>query len=229
MKKLLAILTLTVLFSTSLFAQQKVKTYKVNVNPERVSVLKGGINPYTVNPILKTIRDLDNLDNGKIYLIINSYGGSVESGMELVSMIKSTKNPIICIIESKAYSMAAILATYCTRTYIHKYASVMFHEATFTIIGKENVVENRLRIMQKSINIIHKEVANNLNIPIEEYKKKIRNEWWLTANESVQRGVARGIVTKLKYPAPSFPRRWVSPFFNDFPLKENPFYDLRIE
>jgi len=172
---------------------------QINIDEKRLLVIRDDVNEGVIDPLIIKMNKLDKEKKDPIYLIINTRGGQIDSGMSLVTTITSIKSPVICIIDNKAYSMGAVIATYCPKTYIHKYATVMFHYAAYGVRGPENIVPSRLAIIQKELKKLHLEVASNLGITYDQYIEKIRNEWWMTAEEAVSNKVADVLINKLSY------------------------------
>lgn len=199
MKKLFVAL-LTLFVATTAFAGGSVKKFdRVIINEERLLVLKGDVRDFSIDPIVKDMVVLDDMDHTNIFLVINTNGGSIEAGMRLVTTMRSIKSPVLCLIDSKAYSMGAVIAAFCTRTYIHKHANMMFHEASYGVQGPESIVPVRVEATQKYLKNFHTDIAQRVGMSYEEYMKKIANEWWLTPEEAVKAGVAYAVIDKLVY------------------------------
>lgn len=180
--------------------KDKAKVYqRVKLNPDRTVVLRGPIDPTTVLPVVDEIRMLDEEMKSDIFLIIRSGGGRVDSGLDVIATIEAVDSRVICVIDTEAYSMAALIATRCNRLYIHRFASMMFHEASFGLGGNESLVKSRIEFILSSLEDLHIDTAKVLNMPLEEYKDKIRKEWWMKAFDSVKEGVADGVIIDLLY------------------------------
>lgn len=206
MKKLLllAISLLTINADADTVVQPKVeKPVKIydhlNIDESRMLVLKGEVGEETTTPLIKKITELDEENNKPIYLIINSPGGSVVDGFALANAMDSAKSSIICAVDTEAYSMAAILVTFCDQAYIHRFATMMFHEASFGIRGSESTVSTRIEFILNYLNELHVHVAKNLGITTKDYRAKIKKEWWMTATQAAKQGLVTGIINNLKY------------------------------
>lgn len=172
----------------------------VNYNPERLVVLRGEVDDSTARPVIDRITKLDRLNpTAPVYLIINTPGGSVTSGAEIIQVMQSTTVPITCMIETEAFSMGALIAAYCDKVYIHKFAMMMFHEAQYGVQGSETMIKTRVAATQKFLDQIFADVALQLGLTLPEFRKLIKNELWLSANESVSMGLADAIIEELKY------------------------------
>lgn len=169
------------------------------VDPTRFVLLKAVIEQGPTDKINSKLKALDEMP-APIYMIINTPGGNVESGFELVQTVQSLKSPLICIIESKAYSMGALLASYCPKLYIHKFGMVMFHEAAYTVQGNTTQVHVRVNAIEKHLDELFSDVAKQLDISPQAFRNKIHDEWWISATESAAIGFTDGVIEKLTYP-----------------------------
>ena len=209
MRRMLVLVVSLLLIPSFSFAAgrigKRVKPTKVTVikslkmNPERTVVLRGDIDDVSVPPVISQMVDMEEESKDEIFLILNSPGGSVTDGVALITAILSIKSPVICVIDTEAYSMAAIIASYCRKVYIHKNASLMFHEASFGIKGSESIVKSRMEFITNYLESIHKQTAEVLNMPLEEYKAKLIKEWWLDSKQAVLSGVADVVLEELVY------------------------------
>jgi ATP-dependent Clp protease protease subunit len=171
----------------------------LSINGERLLVLRGGIRDAKVDPIIQGLVALDDGSPAPIWLVMKSPGGSVSAGFRLAAAMEDTRSPINCVVDTHAYSMAAILTQFCDKTYIQKYANMMFHQASFEIWGDESHVASRYKHTMSFLYSLHGEVAKKMNVKFSTYRKLIKNEWWLTAEGALKAGVVDGIVTGLKY------------------------------
>jgi ATP-dependent Clp protease protease subunit len=180
----------------------KVKYYTLKIDSARAVVMKGVIKTDNTDALKKQIISFKEAD-GKlpIFIVLNSPGGSIVAGFEFITLIKSIPNPTYCVIESEAFSMAAIISQYCTHTYIHKYGGIMFHEAAYGVDGSVSQVNSRVTFINNYIKSLEDDLALQMGITYTEYKDLTAKEWWVTATQAVQYGLADGIVNKLYYTA----------------------------
>jgi ATP-dependent protease ClpP protease subunit len=76
--------------------------------------LTGTIQPSTVFDIEN---QLQKHEGGRITLVVNSQGGSVESGRKIMDLLKNKKKPIDCVVTGAAASMAFTILTLCDTRY----------------------------------------------------------------------------------------------------------------
>lgn len=122
-----------------------------------------------------------------IYLVINSRGGKVSSGLSFISFAKTFKN--IQTVSIYAASMAsAIVQALPGKRYGTEHVILMFHRATATFKGQfENgEVESRLRLWKSIMKKIDKVNANRIGITVLELKRRARNEWHIYSNDNIK-------------------------------------------
>jgi ATP-dependent Clp endopeptidase proteolytic subunit ClpP len=205
--KFLATLLATLMLALPAMAGSKAKVRprpvkkfdRIQIDEDRLLVLKGDVRAHRVDPIVEEMVLLSKDSPRKIFMVINTNGGSIEAGMRLVTTMRSIDNEVICLVDSKAYSMGAIIAAFCTRTYVQKHAMLMFHEAHYGVSGMESIVPSRVEATQKYLKLFHTEIAKRLKMSYTAYRDKIITEWWMTAEEAVRAGVAHAVIDKLVY------------------------------
>lgn len=200
MKQILALILVT----STAFAQKETTKPNNYINidgkkTERVVGLIGEVSEFSANHVIDTLKTLDKAENAQIYLIIDSPGGSVIDGYRIINQMKNTKSPLTCVVDMQAYSMAAIMLTYCKAVFMNPYGSIMHHSASFQISGSTEQVVSRVNWIVKQLTEFDEEVAKNLNMTYAEYKAKTVKEWWLTAKEALEAKVVDRLLPSLDY------------------------------
>ena len=183
----------------NLKGKNSIKHFKLTIDNSRAVVLKDEVEQFNVDAIVTKIKDFAKENNHPIFMIINSPGGSVEAGLELMNTMKSVHVPIYCAIETEAFSMAADISQYCTKTYIHKYATMMFHQASYAVSGKADQIEIRVAFTGRYLKAIEKDLASQMGITYEQFLNKRGVEWWVVADEAAQFGLVDGVLDELYY------------------------------
>ncbi len=165
----------------------------------RSVMLDGEIKIENVRKAQEKLLELDDVSNEPIFLRINSAGGSVEAGFILIDTINAIRSPVYALVESKAYSMAAIITVFCAKRYILPHATLMFHEASYGTAGEDPTNRSRMEFNTKYLDTIHHEIAARLRVPHDTYRSRIRDGWWMLAKEAREAGVVDEVVTSLTY------------------------------
>lgn len=198
--------------------KQAIKTYKVDLkNKTRVVVIKGAIRMGMAEDIVRQVYDLSYESSAPIYYVINTFGGSLLAGNQIIRAMTSANASSICVVDGAAYSMGALILAQCNSAYIHKDASVMFHEGYLRVEGKLSEVFSYIGFEKQRFDALNKQTARLLKMSLKSYLAKQKNEMWLTARETVKMGLARGLLNKLEYEIPAVRRRgFFSIFGNTF-------------
>lgn len=215
MKNLLLVLALLLSINSALASDTaklkvdgvtRVREINLILPPDRTAFLRGRVDESSARPLIKQLQDFAAISNKPIYLLINSPGGSVVDGMEIVNTMRAIKTllgiRITCVIESEAFSMAAIIQAFCSQTYAQQNSAIMFHQAKYSVQGETAQVLSRVLFITEYLEQINAEVAAQMGIDPAEYRQRILVEWWMTANTAASIGLVDGIVKNLYYTPP---------------------------
>jgi ATP-dependent Clp protease protease subunit len=105
------------------------------------TITLGDIDSELVNEVIQLIYEINEEDAKKtqrepIKLIINSFGGEVYSGLALIDVIDNSQTPVYTICHGSAMSMALIIFAAGHHRLASKYATFMYHEASYEANGK---------------------------------------------------------------------------------------------
>ena len=166
---------------------------------DRVVDLQGGISDGMIKAAQKRLFALDAQSHEPIWIRINSPGGSVDAGLILIDTFRALESPVRCLVESRAYSMAAITLLFCDERYALDHASIMLHEASYGTMGEDPTNRARLAFITRYLDRVHHELAARLHMPYDKYRAKIRDAWWMMASEAKEAGVIDGVVSHIVY------------------------------
>ncbi len=190
-------LTLTsALASEALAADPKGKAQgKPVVISQRIIDISGGIGFDSMKKAQKEVLELASHGDAPIWIRINSPGGSVDAGLILIDTMKAVKAPIHCIVESAAYSMGAIILSYCDKRYGLPHATFMLHEASYGTSGEDPQNRSKLDFLTKYLDRMHDEIAKNIKMDVKKYRARIRDAWWMLADEAKSIGLIEEVIT----------------------------------
>ncbi len=173
----------------------------------RLIEVSGGVTFDSMKKVQKELLELAAQGDDPIWLRINSPGGSVDAGLIVVDTMKSVAAPIHCIVESSAYSMAAILLTFCDKKYGMEHATFMLHEASYGTQGEDPQNRSKLDFLTKYLDGLHVEIAKNLKMDLKKYRARIRDAWWMLADEATAIGLIDQVITNQTYEETVLERR----------------------
>jgi len=143
--------------------------------------------------LLDRARNLQ-VDPGRIYLHINSYGGSVFAGFSSVDYILKSEVPVTSIIDGCAASAATIMSVTANHRQINKHAYMLIHQLSSGMWGKyqeqKDSMENNDRLMKMIIDIYEE----HTKIPKKELNKLLKHDLWWDAETCLKYGLVDEIV-----------------------------------
>lgn len=176
---------------------EKCKDFDV-FKKNRIVYLKGEINESKVNDTVKSLITLDLSANKDILLIIDSYGGYVDSFIAIHDTIKMLKNHVSTFCIGKAMSCAFLLLISGQegKRFISRNSRIMVHEIFSSAHGKYSEIENDLKETERLQNLIEDLLAKYTKIEPKKINKFMSKDTYLDANKSLKYGCVDFIVDK---------------------------------
>ena len=132
-----------------------------------------------------------------IKLYIHSPGGYLTSAFAIIDTVKLSKTPVHTIAIGDVYSGGFFIFLAGDKKYTYPHASFLYHEGATATGGDANKFRNFAKFYEIQLEQLKQIVLKNSSITEEEYEKHIKDDWWLTAEEAVQFGIADKILTEL--------------------------------
>jgi len=132
-----------------------------------------------------------------LYLYINSPGGDVMAGFEIINYIKSLQDrskQVVCIAHN-AMSMAFAIFQYCSQRYILYTSTLMQHQMSLQLKGKLYDLNSRMQYLNLIEQKINQDQAARLNMSLVNFTHLIQNDWWLYAEEILLQKAADQLVS----------------------------------
>jgi ATP-dependent Clp protease protease subunit len=165
--------------------------------------LSDAVDSDSAKDIIRKLWYLDHLAPGKpILFIINSPGGSVDSGFAIWDQIKMLSSPVITLVTGLAASMGSLLslvagkgkrlATANARIMIHQplIGGVIRGQATDLEIQAKEMLKTRAQIVGIYVDATGKDAKA--------IEKAINRDNWMSAEEALEFGLLDKIVTSMK-------------------------------
>lgn len=129
-----------------------------------------------------------------IYLVLDCPGGSVYDGENFIQYAKNVPN--LHTVTIFAASMCAVIAEALPGTrYVTENGILMFHRAKGQFEGQfeDGEVESQLHLWKSIVRSMEKRNAKRIGISLQDYKEKVKDEWWMYGNENVSEGAADSV------------------------------------
>jgi ATP-dependent protease ClpP protease subunit len=127
------------------------------------------------------------------YIFINSPGGEIESGFEILDYLKASGKKTVCI-ASYAASMAFSLFQACDVRLITPHATLMQHIGAYSIRGKAKNNDSEKRYITVQLNELDRLDAKRMGLTVKEFNRRISFDMWLFGKEAIQNRAADHIV-----------------------------------
>ncbi|CCB89903.1 ATP-dependent Clp protease proteolytic subunit [Simkania negevensis] len=165
--------------------------------------LSSPVTDQSAKDIISKLWYLEFLEPGKpILLVINSPGGSVDSGFAIWDQIQMISSPVTTLVTGLAASMGSVLslaaapkkrfATPSARIMIHQplISGVIQGQATDLEIQAKEIIKTRTQIVELYAKATGKEPKA--------IEKTIDRDTWMTAEEAIDFGLLDGVVSSYK-------------------------------
>lgn len=139
------------------------------------------------------INDISLSDKSKpYYLLINGPGGYVHSGMKLTKLLDTSPH-VICVAVFAASMDFQILQS-CKTRLILKDSIIMQHRIGLSASGSPDDLRRAAEEAEKLEDLLNIRDAARLELPLKEFKEKIKSDWWMYGAEEILRNKAADAV-----------------------------------
>jgi ATP-dependent Clp protease protease subunit len=137
-----------------------------------------------------------NIDDNKrpIMLEINSAGGSVPDGYAVIDSIIKSEAPVYTYIVGIACSMAALISIVGKQRYISPNSYWMQHSSSSLVGDYMQYIKDRTNFLLKVEEQTEKLMRQYTKLNEENYVKIRTGEFWLNAQEALDKGVVDKII-----------------------------------
>jgi ATP-dependent Clp protease protease subunit len=202
---LFLILTITLIPSVSVSKDDK---DTIVLSKDNTLVLNSEVNGDSVGALILKAKELDNnlsrhflVNKDHLYLFLNTPGGSIQSGLELIEALNGMGRPVDTI-TSFAASMGFQIAQNLNERLILKSGIMMSHHAAGQIEGSfggvhPSQMDNRYQLWIDRMRELDEQTVKRTNgkQTYESYIQQYDKEMWLGGTKSVAQGYSDRIVT----------------------------------
>jgi ATP-dependent Clp protease protease subunit len=165
--------------------------------------LSDGVDSDSAQDIIRKLWYLDHTAPGKpILFIINSPGGSVDSGFAIWDQIKLLSCPVWTLVTGLAASMGSMLSLVAGKgkRLATPNARIMIHQPLIggVIRGQATDLDIQAKEMLKTRSMLVNIYAEQTGKTAQEIEKAINRDNWMTAQEAKEFGLLDKIVSSMK-------------------------------
>lgn len=153
-------------------------------------ILRGEVTEEAVSPIIEGILKSDKKD---VTIFLTSPGGSVLAGSMLVDAMEASGKNITCITNFSASMSFAILQS-CTTRLITPSGVAMQHVMSGGQQGQVPNLISMVKFMDRMNELQDRKQAKRIGISYEEFRSKVRDDYWVMGEDAVKANVVDGIV-----------------------------------
>ncbi len=201
MKSLFATVALSlVMLATPALAKRaqttKLKKGTLILSARNTVSLRTAFTSSSVSLVIAQIFEKDRILNKRepIYLVLDTPGGSVGAGLDLIEAIKGLDREVRTV-TTFAASMGFITAQSLGKRYITETGVLMSHRARGGARGQiPGELNSRVNFWTRYLKSVDKSVAKRLGLTSEELLRKHYDEWWIHGGEAVKAKAADRVV-----------------------------------
>ena len=139
-------------------------------------------------------KEIQNIKSKQINVYINSYGGSVSSGLAIYNQLKQHSAKVTTICQGFGCSIASVIFMAGDERLVSNASLLMIHMPWTVCSGNAKELRKQAEDLDKIAQASITAYMEKINISEEELVELLDNETWLTAQECIDMGFATGIV-----------------------------------
>lgn len=169
---------------------------------ERKIFLWGAVDDDSAKDITEKLLYLEMTDAGKpITFYVNTPGGSITAGMAVYDTIKLIKSPVTVVVTGMAASMGSILLSAPEKgnRLLYPHSRVLIHQPLISgrFVGPASDLHIQAQEMEKMRAELNQILANASGQPLEQIEKDTDRDFYMTATEAIEYGLADKIVEEV--------------------------------
>ena len=132
-----------------------------------------------------------------IFLLIDSPGGSVVLGNQILSLMEASEGPVYTVCISFCASMAAIILEHGTKRFALDRTVIMFHDAAGGMQGSLEQMNGLLQFYRRMIEKTNRHIAERSGMSLEKFLSLEAHELWIDSEDAKNMNLLDDLV-KLK-------------------------------
>jgi|GEM_PF-3182809 len=125
-----------------------------------------------------------------IYLHINSPGGSMSDGFDLIDFMENFPIPIYTVGTGTVASMAVSILIAGKKRYITPNTHILVHQFRTGIVGKHQDILDYMKHLENIYKQLVSFISSKTKLSVDETKEMLKSESWFTAKDAIKMGFA---------------------------------------
>jgi len=165
---------------------------------DRLVVLHGEVNEHSISNVIIQLLHLANQNHKPIYLVISTYGGSVDEMFSLYDTIKFLPCPVHTIALGKVMSAGVLLLASGVKgkRMIGSSARIMIHPISGGVLGNVFEAMNEMKEFERLQALMVSALMSETKMKKEDIDKlmKAGHDFFLTPEQAIQMGIVDKII-----------------------------------
>lgn len=116
-------------------------------------------------------------------LIVNSPGGDVFEGLQVVNAIQNCPHNVTAHVEVISASIAAVITLACDKVTIRKDDLFLLHNCWTWAVGNKEELQEQIEVMEKIDTVLHDIISEHCKDPEAVTEKMNDGDYWLLGDE----------------------------------------------
>lgn len=166
---------------------------------ERKIFLWGEVSDESARDVTEKLLYLESADPGKeITFYVNTPGGSITAGMAVYDTMRMIASPVKVVVTGMAASMGSILLCGAVKgkRFLYPHARVLIHQPLISgqMVAAAVDIHIQAQEMERLRDELNKILSESSGQPLERIQKDTDRDFYMTAKEAIEYGLADGIV-----------------------------------
>lgn len=143
-----------------------------------------------------TMNSVSQKERTPIKIYIDTPGGSLQASLSIMDTINASETPVYTVNYGEACSGGFFILTQGHKRFGFKDSTYLFHEGATTINADAHKFDQYSDSYKSKRCQLKELVISKTNITEEIYNSKIKDDWWLNADEALKLGIIDEIITQ---------------------------------